>query len=682
MSLRLQVLDDATLAAATSQGLLRRAHRDVAAGAVRLRRQDADEALIETGDAVVTLRAGGLVAASCTCPSTETCRHILAAIILLRDVALPETNQTQRHRKPRAAATAAAPPASDPVTEITAYTKSQLAKLLGKALLARAEESLPPPQEVTITTRGATCVITFNGRPEVRYVAGLGIKGMLCKADPESARLLRAQALLAVRRAHAREPAETGAAPRAPLPAKLPDTSALLERAGGVLIEWALAGLAAAPLPLEDRLFDAAIAARAAGLYRLSAELRRLSEDVRRRRERDAELGPLESLRAAARAFALVEALKRSPADGSLRGHARDTFDSVGDLKLTGCGYEIWQTPAGARGATAYFRAPAGQRWFSASLARASSQDSSFEPTSAVSRESVWGSTLAVLSASEVTLRGAAASPGGRLSLSREVKASLAPGHLKQADLIPWDASFQDWHALASFVHGRFVPALRGARAGGALAVLLPARTGRPRFDEVAQELSVPLFDRNGKQLSITVANVPHHQRRLLALEEFLERKSPDAFFVTLSMAGERISINPYALLAGPDTAPISLDAPAQQAEEAGLRALSERLRRGVAQLTTDLARPQVVAQTATGRLLNAAFDLLLGLCELGGQMHDPRLLEKLGALCMSIESTGLRPAALLLDAVRVASGRQRARAILVAAYAVSGLQQLLSLPA
>jgi len=110
-------------------------------------------------------------------------------------------------------------------------------------------------------------------------------------------------------------------------------------------VDWALAGLAGAPEPLEDRLFDAVIAVRAGGLFRLSADLRRRSEDVRCRRERDTEFAALETLRVAARAFPLVEATRRSSADPSLRGRARDAVDSIGDLALVGCGFEIWKTP-------------------------------------------------------------------------------------------------------------------------------------------------------------------------------------------------------------------------------------------------------------------------------------------------------------------------------------------------
>ena len=47
-------------------------------------RHDDEEAQIALPEAQVTLRAGGLAAAACTCPAGEICRHILTAILLLR----------------------------------------------------------------------------------------------------------------------------------------------------------------------------------------------------------------------------------------------------------------------------------------------------------------------------------------------------------------------------------------------------------------------------------------------------------------------------------------------------------------------------------------------------------------------------------------------------------------------
>jgi hypothetical protein len=376
------------------------------------------------------------------------------------------------------------------------------------------------------------------------------------------------------------------------------------------------------------------------------------------------------SLQAAARAFALVEALRRQPQDPGLRGHVRDRFAPAGELTLIGCGYEVWQTPAGARGVTGHFYEPAGRRWLSAQLARAAGQDPTFVPEQAVQREAVWGSTLARLSVSEVTVRNAALSSAGRLSLSGAVRADLRPLALRRGSVRRWEGSFADWSRLDAFVRARLGPGLRRDRSTE-VAVLLPQRTGRPVFDEIAQALVLPLMDRKGRTLALRVESQPHLARRILALQEILAATAPQAFFVSLALSGERLRISPYALLCDPDSPATPLDAPGTV----------ERPQGTTGELAP-LAHPEPMAvPSATLRLLTAALDALVGLCELGGHMQDPALLTRLRAVAQRLADSGLGPAAELVRRVMTAGEPQRPQAVLVAAHALDGLLTLLRLP-
>jgi hypothetical protein len=302
-------------------------------------------------------------------------------------------------------------------------------------------------------------------------------------------------------------------------------------------------------------------------------------------------------------------------------------------------------------------------------------------PEQAVQRDSVWGATLERLCMSEVLLQDAAASPGNRLSLSVDTRANLRPVTLRRDEISAWEGSFTDWSTLDAFIRARFAPALRAVRRGTEVALLLPARIGRPAFDEIAQELVLPLRDREGRQLDLRVPNQPHLEQRLSALQEILDGKSPQAFFVTLAVAGEQLRISPYALLIDSDSAPCSLDASRAPQEGKGLPGLADWLARDIDQLSADPSRPVAGAPSTSIRLLAAALDALLGLCELGGQMHDPGLLGQIGTVAGRLEEAGLRPAALLLAAVASADERQRPANLLVAAHALDGMLELLRLP-
>jgi SWIM zinc finger len=667
MPLRFAMWDDAALEAAASRGLLRLARRDLAAGAQIMRRDDR-EVIVAISGAAATLRSGDLAKATCTCAAREICRHILAAILLLREEA--PADPPNENDEP-------APQSPDPLTEILALTQKEMIGAFGRALLSRAGESLEKLGAPEITRAASSCVVAFPGCAEVRYVAGLGAAGMVCKAPAAEAKALCAQALLAVRRAHGMDGAQ-GEPARVRVDRDCAGLGAVLDGARGLLTDWTRSGLAAAPEALEDLLFDAAIGARAAALFRLSAELRRLSEDVRRRRERDAEFQASASLRAAAHCFALVEALRRSPDDMNLRGRAREAFEPIGNVALVGCGVETWRTPSGARGATAHFYAPERRQWFTASLARASGQDPGFAPEQAIEQETVWGSVLAKLGQSEVQLRGAATSPNGRLSLSRDVEARLAPARLSREMLAQWENNFSDWAALNAFARRVFSPSLRAARRNAEIVILTPAEFGRARFDEIAQELVIPVFDREAARIDLIVENIAHRHDRLHAVEEFLQRKSPDAVFATLARRGEAIVLFPYAFIDPTDQTIVSLDR--RGAPGAADRRAPSRNSASDRQLAEEPAIRRAAtpsAREATENMFRAALDQLLGLCELGGRMHDPGGAAKIATLGEQMEAIGIRPLAVLLSEVASAEGRRRAEAILIATHALETVRQL-----
>jgi hypothetical protein len=679
MPLRIDTIDDATIEAATSRGLVRRAHRDVAAGMGKIVRHDEMEAIVEIDDATVTLRPGGLRKATCTCPARQMCRHVVGAVILLRGEPAAKAPRQPSAEKPaatHAVVPQAASAASDPVAEILGLSDADLVKAFGRAALSRAAEALDAdarPPTITISSTG--CTVEFEGLPAVRYVAGEGIAGMVCKGPSGKAKPLRARALLAVRRAHGIEPEQERTAPAHSVADDPVSRDVLLQSAHQLLIDWALSGLAAAPAALEDRLFDAAIASRAQGLFRLSAELRRLSHDVRRRRERDAAFEAGDSLSAAARCFALIGALRRAPDDPALCGRAREAYDPIGDLRLIGCGAEVWRTPSGARGATAHFYAAAERRWFTASLARGDGKDPSFVPERALQVEPIWGSTLAALASQTLDLQGASAAPSGRLSLSRETIVRATPFRLTRDTFSGWVGAFASWSELDGFVRRLFSPSLRALQpSGGHAIVLLPAKIGRPRFDEISQQLAFTVTDRDGKHLDLAIENFAHHQQRMRAAEELLDGPPVDAVFATVALDDDALSVAPYAMLRRDGGAPISLDQPGSKKAAVGWRALIgrrivDRLRLG------EVSRPRI--RQSTERLLGVALDQLLGLCELGGQMHDVDATGKLVAVGRRLDDIGLHPLAALMSRVAGTAGPQRAQSILIATHAITVLHRL-----
>jgi len=76
--------DDAALATLANAGLVRRAHRDVAEGKLRLVSAGKGIAAVEADGQLVTLDARGPRVADCACKSVAVCRHRIAAVLFLQ----------------------------------------------------------------------------------------------------------------------------------------------------------------------------------------------------------------------------------------------------------------------------------------------------------------------------------------------------------------------------------------------------------------------------------------------------------------------------------------------------------------------------------------------------------------------------------------------------------------------
>ncbi|MBL4558421.1 MAG: SWIM zinc finger family protein [Rhodobacteraceae bacterium] len=91
MSLRdiIAAYDDTALEALASKGLLRRAHKDMAAGRAEIVRFDADAEVMADGQ-TVTIPETGPARAACTCSANGICRHIVLALLALRGEAVSD----------------------------------------------------------------------------------------------------------------------------------------------------------------------------------------------------------------------------------------------------------------------------------------------------------------------------------------------------------------------------------------------------------------------------------------------------------------------------------------------------------------------------------------------------------------------------------------------------------------
>ena len=694
----LAAFDDAALTTLASKGLLRRAQRDLEAGKVALLEALDAGARVRADGEEVRIGPEGPAAATCSCRAAGVCRHRLAAVLVLRrskagtdaeGVEAPP-GRDDGEEDPRAAEPVAE--AGDPLAEILALSPETIAKWAGKATLRAAMETLEAGATPAIRVEGASLAVRLRPEdPEVRFLAGQGLDGMLSKAPRSRRKALHAAAVLAVRRVHAPE----GAAPEPfdgeavePADTATPDPGFLAEVLR-CLAECVQSGFNQAPLVLEERLFTLSVSSRADSLPRLSALLRTIAARVRAKREHDFSLDLEAYLALVAEAYALARALRAGPEEppdpgrlAALKGQVRQDYQPVGRLTLYGMGARRWRTAAGARGVTGYFYAPEQGRWYSAGLARAHGHDAGFSPRRAYEQESLWGAGgLSKLCRSKLVLQRAAASADGRLSLSKEVSASTSPWPFRKQEVEGWPLAFQDWGRLEAELRERFAPGLSRPRRGPQPFVLLPAAAGSASFDDKAQEVIWPLRDAQGRWLGLTLGHSEEDAAVVTNFEAALRAGRPWAVAALATAGRGRFVLEPFSLfLHGAEGGchNVGLDRTRGGGGRAGGGLLRRLGQSASSLLGRGAAAPAWAAPNeAAGRSLTEAADALLGFAELGG-MLDGGGLDRIAALGRGFEACGLPPLAEALERLAKSDRQDFPDRLLEAGYLLTCIQALL----
>jgi hypothetical protein len=540
----LAAFDDAALAIIANPGLVRRAHRDVEEGKLRLVSAGDGRAAVEADGELVTVDTSGPRTADCTCKSVAVCRHRIAAVLFLRQPA--EAAAAQDH----------AGGGADGI--VAALDLAALERWSGKAGWRAALELMDAATRVELSTNAVAVSFAELEEP-VRIPRGQGFDGIVSKAARTRAKAYHAAAVLAARRHFGAAWPETvgddgdGAADAVEV------DRAFLDRVAASLCEVVTLGFTLAPLPLEESLFELSVSSRADSLPRLAAMLRSIAAQVRLRRQRALGFDPDRMLELAATAFALTRALAcREPERlTGLAGKVRRDFAPAAPLHLIGCGGERWRTDAGARGVTAWFLEPATGRWLSTTLARGAGQDPAFRPAEAWRVQPMWQSEpLAVLAHARIALEGARRSIDDRLSAHASARATIGT-----RDMRPDPAGrgvVREWRDLR-------VAWLRQTGLGldavetpvGCL--LAPTVIALPYFDDLAQQLVWPVRDTAGAWLALTLDHEEPMAAAIDALEANVRSDWQGMVLVRLTRVGDALGVCPVTLFGNGEAIDLTL---------------------------------------------------------------------------------------------------------------------------
>lgn len=498
---QLLTLDDDTLAAASSKGLVRRAYKELSKLAAPDLQVDDANLQFTADDCTVTLSTGDLLTATCTCPAADTCRHILVAYLWLR-------SQLQDQNSITSTAASSAPESTDSqATQPLVYTLEDLITWAGKPTLRDAFAFLQrEPHQ--IEGQDPIVVRFNNANITCRYFSATGLTGMLCSCKPRQVCLHQAAAVLAVLRNQGNV-------------LSLPDTSTdsddtvvaaeapqVIANAQTLLESTVALGLLHLSDISHQQFVTLAVSAQATHLPRLSLALRGIAREIELQLQRDAEADCDRWFERMAYTYALCAALQQAAPNYPihLAGQSQSRYDDAGTLHLIGMGAYPWQSQSGYGGLTVIFWDTAAQQWCSWSDSRPLFHQQGFNPRRIYQQPGPWDGIANPAEASQSCLQlyNARRNYQQRLSTSSQTTGTT----LRPTSATDWQSircCFQYWSALRQHIASTSPIGLTEASPLDGLAIVQPQHWGTRQFDPVQQLFTWVLWDQQDQPLILRV---------------------------------------------------------------------------------------------------------------------------------------------------------------------------------
>ena len=532
--------DDSSWEALASKGLLRRARKDMEKGhAIEIAGECGDALQVKVPPFLVLMPAIGPAKATCTCATPGVCQHILAAGLYL---------QAQQPAIREAKSGMSADSIRDEIAHLTLDRLKQWAGSAdckaGVSVLER--NSLPPVIEYQETV----LVRLMPSGVEVRFVLGGGLDGMIL---PKSlGKRAGVAAILALRRSLGLEVPTAEAQESLIEITGTPRTKKEILASASAVLEDAIAvGLSHLSPMTADRLMTLAVSAQGASLPRVALALKTVSDEINSTLQREARADEGRILLAAARLYALMDAISAGGENPriELAGVQRTQYVDVPEIEVSGVGAYTWKTGSGYAGLTVLFWSNQTQEFLSWSEARPSAQK--FDPRQRFYGGGPWDGTQSPqqVAASNLKLRNARRTAKGRLSSSTKtsvvVLGPTAPNSLGFATKL-----FTSWTALQRYVYEKQPLGLSEPSPLDLIGVLEPSTFGAQAFDSITQTFTWDVYDDADQLLRLSLPFRDWSNEAIRALEAM----SPPQelrwrILARLALRDEALELEPVSIL-------------------------------------------------------------------------------------------------------------------------------------
>ncbi|MDX8350243.1 SWIM zinc finger family protein [Cognatiyoonia sp. IB215446] len=482
--------DESALAALASVGLVRRASRDLEAGNFQITSRDDTQAKVTTGDQTVELKGPSLTDATCTCPATGICRHVVLAVLALR---ANESLATAPDDVPKRTA-------HDDLTNLTEAALRKFAGVDWDKALTQATISV----EGTVVEDGTNLSVQLpDTEMPVTFLAGLGLKGAVFKGPKSTKRRVVTAAALLVRTQSGTQKLDD----LAPASAEAGPLSVDFLQDARAAVETLVSGVFGGGSSVaEEAMFDIAISARSQAAPRLTGLMRTLARQARQARDHHVRYDDVTFLTLSATTCALIHALEATPLDSELTGVVRRSYSDLPETHLLPLAAVKWQSATGARGMRLHIFVPEEGQWYSSGQARGAGMDPTFSPSAAYQAPLWIAGTTKSLIGKHVTLRNGRTSPDRFLPMDHG-QAEIITGAGNAAEtLAQCGALFANFAAARADLTARLPTGLR--QAGRAVPIALrPTSYGEASFDDIAQLYRLPIVGTDGSTLELTLTS-------------------------------------------------------------------------------------------------------------------------------------------------------------------------------
>ncbi len=661
---KIESYDEQALVDLTSVGLLRRAHKQVDAGAVRILAAEGREnqGVFAVNEQTVVLPDAPLTEAACDCRAAGLCVHILAAVLFAR----------QARRPPEAESAGSSQPDTAVIEkELMALAPEMIFKWAGKPSVRQARRLLShlPREDRRLVPADTSLELVLSPEVRCRYVPGSGLDGIICESAGKRRKAVIAACLLywwQQRGCEISWPPDSGDGQSRPGPLSKVEkqlTAAFREQLAGML----RAGLMHLPQHGEDALRDLAWSARGGRLPRLSALGLQLVGEMEAFRQGLTGTDSRQVLDLLANLYVLCQALEHSPAEAveNLRGQFRREYQPCNLGPLWMAGAYLYETRSGARGLNLVFWDLESNRPFQLNCGRTGEAARDFDPAAAWQAVLAWrqGRSPQALNNKVVRLENARVSPDSRLSLSAE---TVLHSVSDMADAIQAvsSAGFSDWRLLSR----HWAAALQEPQPILQPVLIRPRRTEPLVLNDIAQCWTGRAQDQTGQWLRLTLPVGDRHNKRAAAFNKCIEAAPADIRGLVLEprLGRQALQLSPVSLVVKSKSGLIAVH---PDLESASIKQRS-KVTNLVKRLTTHryekapAERPEPPYGAALENTIAQIQDRILGAAEVG---LDCNYLdrEQAAAFAQILESLGARRLAGLVDRL----GRRRDHVTLIQAH-------------